>query len=222
MPASYASGDVYDSRGNHVDIGAYLNVVATNARATNEAAMDLYPTIGYYNSGGGAAYAGLISSLSAQNAPTNKVINGVTMAQGISESQANRLAGARFVTFMSKPKGVVVVNAMTGAYNISQYSRSDYVRLSTVRIVFDAINYIRSVGDAFIGGANTAPQRNALSTAIDGALKNMQSAGALQRYDFNVYASPTDQVLGKANVELVLVPAFELQQIVVVVALTSQ
>lgn len=222
MPASYAGGDVTDSRGNKVDIGAYISVVATNVRATNDAAVDLYPTIGYYNSEGSSAYAGLVSSLPAKSAPTNKIVQGVTMSQGISESQADRLAGKRFVTFLSKAKGVCVASAMTGAYNISQYYRSDFVRLSTVRIVHDAINYVRQVADQFIGEPNNAPQRNAMATAIENALKNMQERGALRRFNFNVYASPTDQVLGKANVELVLVPAFELQTITVVVALTSE
>jgi hypothetical protein len=221
MPASFAGGDVLDAKGNKVDIGAYISVVAANARATNEAAYAVYPTIGFYNTDGAAAYAGLVAGLPAKSSPTNKVIPGITLQQGISEAQADRLAGKRFVTFISKPKGVVVASAMTGAYNINQYYRSDFVRLTTVRIVHDAINYIRAIADQFIGEPNNAPQRNALSTAVDMALKNMQSAGALNRYNYNVYSSPTDQVLGKATVELILVPAFELQQIVVVIALTS-
>ena len=222
MPVNYAAGDVFDAKGNHVDIGAYISVVAANARATNDAAVDLYPTLGFYNTDGAAAYAGLIASLPAKSAPTNKVVSGVALQQGISENQADRLAGKRYVTFMSKPKGIVVSSAMTGAYNINQYSRSDFVRLTTVRIVQDAVNYVRGIADPFIGQPNNAPQRNALATAINNALKSMQENGALRRYDFNVFASPTDQILGKATVELILVPAFELQQIVVVVALTSE
>jgi len=222
MPATYLSGDVEDSKGNKVDIGAYISVTAANLRATNEAAIDLYPTIGYYNTNGSASYAGLVSGLQAKSAPTNKVIQGVTLAQGISNYQANRLAGSRFVTMLDKAKGVVVASAMTGAYNIDSYSRSDFVRLSTVRIVHDAINYVRNVADQFIGEPNNAPQRNAMATAIENALKSMQENGALRRFNFNVYASPTDQVLGKATVELILVPAFELQTITVVVALAAE
>lgn len=222
MPASFAAGDVFDAKGNHVDIGAYISVVAANVRATNDAAVALYPMLGYYNADGAASYAGLVASLQSKSAPTNKVINGIVLSQGISESQADRLAGKRYVTFLSKAKGVVCASAMTGAYNISSYYRSDFTRLSTVRIVHDAINFVRQVADAFIGEPNNAPQRNAMATAIENALKTMQERGALRRFNFNVYASPTDQVLGKANVELVLVPAFELQQITVVVALTSE
>jgi len=222
MPASYAGGDVTDAKGNKVDIGAYISVVAANIRAVNDAAVELYPTLGYYNTSGAAAYAGLVSSLESKSAPTNKILNGVTWAQGVSENQADRLAGNRFVTLLQKPKGIVVASAMTGAYNIDAYSRSDFVRLSTVRIVHDAINYVRATADQFIGEPNNAPQRNALATAIESALKSMQERGALRRFNFNVYATPTDQVLGKATVELILVPAFELQQITVIVALTSE
>jgi hypothetical protein len=222
MPGSYAAGDVVDSKGNKVDIGAYISVVAANFRATNDVAFDLYPTLGYYNCDGAAAYAGLVCSLQAKSAPTNKVLQGGVLSQGISESQANRLAGSRYVTLLSKPKGVVVASAMTGAFNISQYYRSDYVRLSTVRIVHDAIKFVRDTADQFIGEPNNAPQRNAMATAIENALKSMQERGALRRFNFNVYASPTDQILGKANVELILVPAFELQQVTVIVSLTSE
>jgi hypothetical protein len=126
------------------------------------------------------------------------------------------------VPVFAKPKGIVAASAMTGAYNISEYYRSDFVRLSTVRIVHDAVNFVRDVSDQFIGEPNSAPQRNALSTAIDNALKSMQSQGALRRYDFNIFASATDQVLGRATVELELVPAFELQQITVIVALAAE
>lgn len=222
MPASWASGDVLDAKGNKVDIGAYISVVAAPIRATNDAATDLYPTLGYYNSNGVPAYAGLIATLPAKSAPTNKIVSGISMQRDISLSQADRLAGSRFVPVFAKPKGIVAASAMTGAYNISEYYRSDFVRLSTVRIVHDAVNFVRDVSDQFIGEPNSAPQRNALSTAIDNALKSMQSQGALRRYDFNIYASATDQVLGRATVELELVPAFELQQITVIVALAAE
>jgi len=222
MPANYAAGDVTDAKGNKVDIGAYISVVAANVRASNDVAYNLYPALGYYNANGAASYAGLVASLPAKSAPTNKVVGGVSLSQGISDYQADRLAGKRYVTFLSKPRGTVVASAMTGAYNISQYYRSDFVRLTTMRIVQDAINFVRSVADPFIGEPNNAPQRNAMAVAIENALKSMQENGALRRFNFNVYASPTDQILGRANVELVLVPAFELQQVSVLVALTAE
>jgi len=222
QPANYAGGDVTDAKGNRVDIGAYISVVAANVRAANDVAVELYPTIGYYNADAAASYCGMVASLAAKSAPTNKVVYGVILQQSLSESQANRLAGKRYVTLLSKPKGVVVASAMTGAYRISDYYKSDYTRLSTVRIVHDAINFVRETTDQFIGEPNNAPQRNAMSTAIENALKTMQENGALRRFNFNIYSSPTDQVLGRATVELLLVPAFELRQVTVIVALTAE
>ncbi len=222
MPSNFAGGDVDDTKGNKVDIGAYISVVAAAVRASNDAGAALHPTLGYYNSDGAAAYAGLVGKLPAKSAPTNKVVDGTSMQNQLSYSQANRLCGSRFVGVFEKPKGVVVASAMTGAYNISIYHRSDFVRLSTVRIMHDAINIVRAACDPFIGEPNNAPQRNAMSTAIEGALVRMRDEGALRRYDFTVYSTPTDQVLGRATVELTLVPSFELQQITVYVSLAAE
>ena len=141
--------------------------------------------------------------------------------RSISLAQADSLVGSRYVTCIDKTKGFVVASAVTGAYNIDQYRRSDYVRLTTVRIVQDAINLVRDTADSYIGEPNSAPQRNALGAAIDSALKGMQEAGALQRYNFNIFSSASDQVLGKATVELVLVPAFELTEITCIVSLST-
>jgi len=222
MPANYAGGDVEDAKGNKVDIGSYISVVAGQIRAVNEAANDLYPTLGYYNADGAASYAGLIASLPAMSAPTNKTVSGVTLQNNMSLSQANRLAGSRFMPIIEKPKGVVAASAMTGAYNISDYSRSDFVRLTTVRIVQDAINYVRAACDQFVGEPNNAPQRNAMGAAIESALVSMKDVGALRRYDYNIYSTPTDQVLGRATVELLLVPSFELQQVTVYISLAAE
>lgn len=222
MPANFAGGDIVDAKGNKVDIGSYISVVAANLRAVNAASADDYPTVGFYNTDGVASYAGLVSSLPSKSSTTNKVLQGVALSQGVSLGQADRLAGKRFVTIIDKPKGYVVASGMTGAYNINQYYRSDFTRLTTVRIMQDAVNLTRNVSEQFIGEPNSAPQRNALSTAVENGLKAMQENGALRRFDFNIYSTPDQQVLGQATIELILVPAFELQQITVYVSLAAE
>lgn len=99
MPASWSAADVTDLKGNKVDIGAYISVVAACVRASNDASTDVYPTLGYYNSNGAAAYAGLIASLPAKSAPTNKIVNGVSMQRDLSLGQADRLAGGKICTY---------------------------------------------------------------------------------------------------------------------------
>lgn len=212
---------IKDGLNHPVDIGAFLSVVAVDARLSNEASISLYPDTRFYNASGVTAYAGLVASLSSKSAPTNKMLPGATSQRSLSLSQANSLVGNRYVTCIDKPRGFVVASAVTGAYNISKYHRSDFVRLTTVRVVHDVANVVRDAADPFIGEPNSAPQRNALESAIDAGLRLMQEDGALQRFRFTIFSTPSDQVLGKALVELSLVPAFELTEITTIISLAS-
>jgi hypothetical protein len=119
--------------------------------------------------------------------------------------------------FQPKSKGIVVSDAPTAAR-----PDSDYTRLTTIRIVKAVIDAIRLVGDPFLGEGITGARLAALETAIDQALSKLKKGGFLQRYDAAVTSTPTQQIQGQADVELVLVPAFELRQITVTVALSAQ
>lgn len=87
---------------------------------------------------------------------------------------------------------------------------SDYARLTTVRIIFTAIQVVRSAAQPYIGQAATLQTRNALETQVTSGLRGMQQQGAL-------YAStPTFTYNAASNeviVDLVLVPAFELRSV---------
>jgi hypothetical protein len=61
----------------------------------------------------------------------------------------------------------------------------------------------------------------ALDTAIDSTLKVKVKGGVIARYDYRVLSTPQMRVNGQAIVELKLVPAFELRQITVVIALAA-
>jgi hypothetical protein len=209
-----------DAKGNPIDIGAYISVVASWQRIVNEAAIRIYPTQGYYNTSGEALYAGLIASLSPEIGTTNQIVPGAPLRK-LSPAQVNTLNAARFVTFWNQPQGYVVSSGMTGAYNISQYYRSDFVRLTTVRITQEAIAAIRLVTNPFLGQPGNGPQRAAMENAIDVGLKKMKTRGALQDYRFKVISSPTMRVLGEVVVEVTLIPAFETTSITVRVGLAA-
>lgn len=211
---------VKDARGNFVDIGAYLSVVATWGRFFGDVADRLYPQRGYYNNSLAATYAGIIARLDSHSAPTNKTVPGVIPIRDLSLSQANRLAAARFVAAFTKPRGFVIADAMTGAYNISPFFRSDFTRLTTVRIVHDALNVIRAICDPYIGEANNFATRNAMEVAIERGLQKMRSIGMLEEFDFSIVSTAAMRVLGEVLIDVVLVPAFELRKIRVKVALT--
>jgi hypothetical protein len=119
--------------------------------------------------------------------------------------------------FQNKTKGTIVADAPTSAR-----PGSDYARLTTVRIVKATIDVIRAVSDPFIGEALNGARMAALETAIDRGLTKLVKSAVLQRYDVRVLATASERVQGKANVELILVPAFELRQITINIALAAQ
>lgn len=212
-PPSSAINIRKDAKGRPIDIGSYISVVASWCKIRNEAASRMYPTKGYYNAGGEGVYAGLISKLPSEISTTNQPVPGAAPLRNLSSPQVNNLNGARFVTFWTTPTGFVVSSGMTGAHNVSQYYRSDFVRLTTVRITQDAIAAVRLAAGPFLGKPNNAVNRSALENAIDKNLGAMQKRGALEGFRFSLISTNTMRVLGQILVDLTIVPAFEITDI---------
>lgn len=199
-------------RNDHlVDIGKYMSIVPAYTVMSNPTHATAYVA------NGAARFIGFVTTLSPKSAPTNKVIPGVRLPFRVSVAKLDALAGMRYTMFQAKSKGNVVSDAPTAAR-----PDSDYTRLSTVRIVKAAIDVIRAVADPFIGEALDGARIAALDTAIDRGLVVLKKEGFLQRADANVVATVSERVQGKANVELILVPAYELRQLSVWIALAAQ
>lgn len=201
-----------DENDKLVDIGKYLDLVAAYVQHVNPARTTAYVATA------AAAYAGLMTRLPASSAPTNKVVSNVSLPFRINNTKLDQLAGKRFVAFVNKPKGVVVADAPSGSR-----PDSDYNRRSTMRIVKATIDAIRLIGEPFLGEGMSGAQLAALETAIQQTLGELVKArpAVLIRYEAKVTASALERVQGKCKVELVLVPAFELRQINVTVALAA-
>ncbi len=216
-----------DGRGVRVDAGQYISVVAAPVKVatsqTSTLAVALGASIGstFQTTDGAASYGGSILRLAPQSATTNKFVEGLIPLKQLGVNQVNVLTGLRLVTMYTRSRGFVVASGVTGAYNVNRYLRSDFVRLTTVRIVQTTVDLIRSVGEKFLGEPNNAPQMNALSAEIDQVLLSMKSAGALNQYDFTVTSTPEQRVLGQLDVNLTLVPAFEITQINLTVSLAD-
>lgn len=163
-----------------------------------------------YTANGQASYAGMVSSLAPHQSPTNKSIPNATRSRfTLSNSQLEALQASRYVALRTKTgRNPVICSAMTAAA-----PGSDFVRLTTVRITFAAMDVVRDVCDPFIGQPNTAASRNAMEAAITKGLHSMVEVGALRKYAFTVTSSPNQQVLGIIDIELLLVPVFEIQTI---------
>lgn len=215
-----------DGRGVKVDAGAYLSVMNVPLKVNSTQASTLAANFGAalsngsYMTDGVAAYAGLVNSLAPHSATTNKFMPGVFPLKHLSRTQANRLVGLRKVTMYQRSKGFVVAKDVTGAHNVNRYLRSDYVLLTTVRIVQTAVDLIRSVAEDYIGEPNNAPQMNALNNEIDQVLLSMKGQ-ALNAYDFVIKSTPEQRVLGELDIDLTLVPAFEITNINLTVSLAA-
>lgn len=219
---------VTDARGNKIDAGAYISVFSAPLRTVGTLVRTVALGVGASpantsrNSACSAAYAGKIASLAPQSSTTNKQIGGLTALRLLSARQANDMTGMRHVTMYSRTKGLTVASGITGAFNVTKYVRSDYTRLTTMRIVAAAADLIRAVGDKYIGEPNNAPQMNALDAEIDQLLLSMKGQGALNSYDFSISSTPDQRVLGQLDINLTLVPAFEIQEINLVVSLSKE
>lgn len=217
-----------DAKGNKVDAGRRVCVVGAPLITTNNTVKDLAKGLGVslsstvYNTDGAAAYAGFINTLVPHSSTTNKAISNLAARRPLSAKQANKLAARRLTTFLNKTNGFVVASGVTGAHNVSKYVRSDFVRLSTMRITDAAIAGIRASAEPFIGEANNAIHRAAMQAEIDKFLFTMKSVGALNDFEFFVSSTPDQQVLGEVEITLTLVPAFEITKITETVSLAKQ
>lgn len=184
------------------DNGSYLSVIATELRPAR------YPDEwGYAN--GAASYAGYLSSLPAEIAPTGKQLFNI-------EQGGLRYSPSRVQQEALIEKGVVPL-----AYNFSGQpvivdgltfgrSTSDYTRLTTLRIVFDTVQLVRLQAQNFVGQPYTVHTENALDTAISSALRSMIINGALLDAQFAITPSRREN---KVTIDLVLLPAFEIHNI---------
>jgi hypothetical protein len=204
------STQVQDENDHYIDIGKYLSIVPVYPILSNPSITTAYRTTG------APTYAGFCSSLPPGSAPTNKVLRSVVLPYRIGTAKLDILAGQRYVFFHAKPKGVVVSDAPTAAR-----PDSDYRRFSTVVIVKNTLNKIRSVTEPFLGESISGARLAALDTAIEQALNGSVKDQELVRYEHRIIATPAMKVLGQVKVELKLIPAFELRQITLIVGLSA-
>ena len=189
-------------------VGSYLSVVATEMKP-----IGYEDTYSWGWSNGAAMYAGYIAQLDSWSAPTMKrIFNVAAIRYNPTRSQQQTIIDKGLVPVaLNFNREAVWVDARTFGND-----RSQYVRLTTMRIVFDAVQVIRGVAQNFIGEASTLELRNALETGITNGLMGMQKLGALLSSDFSVTYFPRES---KAVVDLILTPAFELRNIEVSVSL---
>jgi hypothetical protein len=160
------------------------------------------------------AYAGYVSLLPAYSSPTSKVIPGALLASyKLSPTQILSLINKHIVVPRVRNGRILVAEAVTTASDTS-----DFVRLTTVRIVNDVVTMVREICEPYIGEPNTVPKRSALDTAIREGLTKMVTAGALNDFRFHIKSTVADQIEGTMRINLDIVPVFETRRILMSVA----
>ena len=211
MYAGFKTSNPLDGRME--DVGRYLSVCCgpevvsqSTGRAVTTEAM----------------YAGRISTLSPEAAPTHKpMLNLGAVGYNYSNAQLDALTGMRYVTLYSYGGVVYVTDGITAAGDLPSRPgvKSDYTRLSTVRVVHSAMAAIRRVAGPFLGQPNSIPQRLALNTAVDEVLRTMVNVGALSDYAFTIISTRQMAIIGELRIELTLNVWLELRKIRTVVSL---
>src|SRR3954447_12301965 len=174
--------------------------VAPGVMAFDAAAKELVTLPGTYAA---AALAGLISSLSVQTSPTNKVIPGATrLSQRFTYGEEVDLLKSR-VLVLEERGGVRVVRGLTS-------DSGPFKEITTRRITDFAKGGIRQVAAPFIGRLNNQRVRKALNGAINGFLTGMVADEALVNYELSVTATRQDEIAGRAMVNVLMEPAFSI------------
>lgn len=196
---------IYDDKGNKIDVGRFICVVAGPEAVVQNEQLGLYATPA------ASLLAGLVSMLPPHYGPLNKTVTGVMgLRYNYSLSQLNRLTGAQYVTLRTRPgsSSVIVTDAPTASN-----PASDYRRLTTMRVVAAAVGLVRLACEPFLGLPNSPANRGAMATAINSKLQAFKLAGAINDFKFQIFASTKDQLLGKALIDLTIYPALELTKI---------
>ena len=194
-------------------VGSYVTVVATEVKPVGYSTTTTSGVVEYGYSNGASSFAATMSRTPSYTGLTNKSLyNVMALRYAPTRTQQDTLNDAAVNTVVLNFNKVAVFG---GAVTYSA-SNSDYLRLSTKRIVDEASQLIRQVCQKFVGEPSTIQVRNSMETAISSGLRGMQIKGALLESDFNVTYVPSDNM---AIVDLVLTPAFELNSIRVQIAI---
>jgi len=194
-------------------VGPYVAVLASEVKPVGYSTTTSDGIVDYGYSNGTSSFAAIMSRTPSYTGLTNKSLyNVMALRYAPTRTQQETINAAAVNAVVLNFNKVAVFG---GAVTYSA-SNSDYLRLSTKRIVDEASQLVRQVCQKFVGEPSTIQVRNSMETAISSGLRGMQIKGALLESDFNVTYVPSDNM---AIVDLVLTPAFELNSIRVQIAI---
>ena len=162
---------------------------------------------------GAATYGGFLATLQPEVASTGKRLYNIReLRYAPTRVQQEEMVGLGLTPVKQNfSREAVVVDGLT-------YSPegSDYARLSTLRIVFAAIELVRQTAENYVGYPATMHHRNAMDTAIGSQLRGLIVEGALIDADYNIAYAAAENT---ARIDLILTPAFEMRNIEVSISI---
>ncbi|HLO11247.1 MAG TPA: hypothetical protein VK190_03200 [Pseudoneobacillus sp.] len=169
-----------------------------------------------YIDNGVAAYAGLASTLKPHSATTNKVVAGAKVVFTPTLPMLDSLGDKKYVTFKRRNDRALVTLDITAAPD-----SSDYVLLSTARIILAAIKETRFACEPFLGEGADVNSLSSMETALHKTYKSMVGSAILD-YDFRISMTQQDFLMGKTSIILEIIPALERRKITLDVTARAQ
>jgi len=166
---------------------------------------------------GEVVYAGIIASLPDNQTPVNQPVRAVGMRYTFTPDQVDQLIENRYTTVMFRP---YYGYRIAGDPTLAPYG-SDYSLLSTYMETTYVVNGIRYIASQYLGSKNSDAIRNSLQQQIDKFMSKTIGRGIIQRGVAVVRSDPNKQVLGELDIDLTIVPAFEVKTIVINVKVTA-
>lgn len=167
-------------------------------------------------------YVSLVNGLMPQYSPTNQILPGArNLRFNFSPRQLNDLIGNKYVTFRSKNGQIRVVDAVTTARDLSigeDIVKSDFTRLSTLRIMNHVVRRVREACEDFIGSPNEFIGYNGMNTAIKAVFDEIIEQGIILDARYSIRLGDT---LDSANIDITVLPQFELRTVNATIALST-
>ena len=204
--------DMYAKKHNGNNIYTDKNVPYSIGRCVSVVFAQYAVTTGNgfnYVSTGAAGYAGMLSTLAADQSSTNQEIalDTASLMLNLSNYQLTRLNSRGIVCFRKIGDVVKVVDGIT-----QDEADSPYRRLSTIKVMNATAKLLRDAIQPFIGKVRTDETMNALETAIKSVL-NKVTGVLITKYSYSIATDTDENYLGIVRIRYVITPAYEIKQV---------
>jgi hypothetical protein len=218
---------VDEDTGENVDYGRYLQIVAGPDAVLSQAKL------GTYLDSPAGLYAGLLPTVAPSRAATNLTLPGLQgLAFDYTRREVNKLAGGQpwdDVTSTSGKGGSYVVlrrnatrDIVINLDNTCAGRESDYANDQVLNVVNTVASGVKSIVSPFFGHGNQTGTIQAMRTQLRNFLNTMSEQGIIaggegNGYELAVESSSLDAVIGRVRISLLLRPAMQIKEVLVVI-----